>query len=197
MLKIGITGGIGSGKTIISRIFNVLGIPVFNADTAAKKLMKDHPELVKAITGAFGEEAYQQDGTLNRSFLSGRVFNDETELKKLNGLVHPVVIQAAEDWSAAQQAPYTLKEAALLFESGSYKNNDYNILVTAPVELRIRRVMQRDGLTRQQVTARMERQLDDAEKSAMADYIIINDGSSAVIPQVLQLHAFFMETSTR
>ncbi len=191
MLKVGVTGGIGSGKTTVCRIFKALGIPVFDADNAAKVLMEKDPELVTAIREAFGDEAYLSDGTLNRRYLAGKVFTDETELARLNALVHPATIRAAEEWATRQQAPYTVKEAALLFESGSYRHNDINILVTAPEPVRIQRVMERDGVTEAEVRARIARQLSDGEKAKKADYTIINDGKTAVIPQVLALHKQF------
>ncbi len=190
-LKVGITGGIGSGKTVITRIFRVLGIPIFDADKEAKRLMVHHAGLKEAIQTTFGREAYHDDGTLNRVYLAARVFNDEQQLQQLNALVHPVVIQAGEEWASVQRAPYTIKEAALLFESGSYRLNDFNVLVTAPTELRIHRVMQRDGMTAAQVAARMERQWPDEQKKTLADFEIVNDNTQALIPQVLHLHHFF------
>lgn len=190
-LKVGITGGIGSGKTIIGRIFRILGIPVFDADTEAKRLMVADVALVRAIQTEFGQKAYHEDGSLNRAYMAAEVFSDEAKLKKLNAFVHPVVIQAGEEWAAKQDAPYTVKEAALLFESGSYKHNDYNVLVTAPLALRIQRVMQRDGMTIEQVKARMERQWPDEQKKELADFEVINDGAQALIPQIMNLHHFF------
>ncbi|MFC3196958.1 dephospho-CoA kinase [Parapedobacter deserti] len=190
-LKVGITGGIGSGKSVICRMFRVLGIPIFDADTEAKRLMVDDPQLVNAISTAFGTEAYRNDGSLDRAYLAAKVFGDEDQLSRLNALVHPVVIRAGEEWAARQQAPYTIKEAALLFESGSYKLNDYNVLVTAPVHLRMERVMQRDGVTAEQVETRMTRQWSDDKKERLADFSIVNDGRRAVIPQVLELDRFF------
>ena len=190
-LKVGITGGIGSGKTIIGKIFRVLGIPVFDADTEAKRLMTMNEALIHAIKVEFGQEAYHKDGLLNRAYMAGEVFNDETKLKKLNAMVHPIVIEAGEEWAAKQDAPYTIKEAALLFESGSYKHNNYNVLVTAPLELRIQRVMQRDDVTIEQVKARVERQWSDEQKKQLADFEITNDGKQALIPQVMNLHHFF------
>ncbi|MNT33826.1 Dephospho-CoA kinase [compost metagenome] len=130
---------------------------------------------------------------MNRQFLSAQVFNDADQLAKLNAIVHPAVIQAAEDWADAQTAPYSLKEASILFESGSYKKLDYTILVTAPVEIRIARVMQRDQVTREQVLARMNNQLPDEEKAKLADFVIINDGIKALIPQVMALHRQFQK----
>ncbi|HLW50480.1 MAG TPA: dephospho-CoA kinase, partial [Sphingobacteriaceae bacterium] len=139
-LKVGITGGIGSGKTTICQTFKVLGVPVFDADQETKILMQTNPELIEGIKRLFGEQAYNEQGVLDRSYLANLVFKDESMLQKLNSLVHPVAIQAAVDWAESQDATYTLKEAALLFESGSYKHNDVNILVTAPEEVQIHRV---------------------------------------------------------
>ncbi|SEL06187.1 dephospho-CoA kinase [Parapedobacter koreensis] len=190
-LKIGVTGGIGSGKSTICRIFSVLGIPVFDADREARRLMTADAGLVRAIQAEFGREAYQKDGSLNRAYLAAQVFNDRTKLKQLNALVHPVVIQAGEAWAAEQDAPYTIKEAALLFESGSFKLNHYNILVKAPEAIRIERVIKRDGVTAEQVRSRMAQQWPEAEKESLADEVIFNDGVQAVIPQVLKLDHFF------
>ncbi|GGC21355.1 dephospho-CoA kinase [Parapedobacter defluvii] len=190
-LKIGVTGGIGSGKSVVCRIFNVLGIPVFDADAEAKRLMTIDASLRNAIRAEFGTEAYHEDGTLNRPYLADQVFNDEQRLKILNGLVHPVVIRKGEQWAQQQKAPYTIKEAALLFESGSFKLNHYTILVSAPVGIRIERVMQRDGVTAEQVKARMERQWPDERKRQLADFVIVNDGIQALIPQVLALDKQF------
>lgn len=192
-LKVGITGGIGSGKTTVCRIFKVLGVPVFDADQETKNLMQNDPNLVSAIKNSFGEQAYDENGVLNRAFLAGQVFKDEAKLKILNELVHPVAIQAAVDWAESQEAPYTLKEAALLFESGSYKLNDVNILVTAPEEERIRRVMQRDQVPRQQVLDRISKQMPEDQKKEMADYVIDNSGEVPLIPQVLALHELFLK----
>lgn len=190
-LKIGVTGGIGSGKSVICRVFGVLGIPVFDADTAARQLMTSNTMLVAAIKSEFGSEAYHDDGTLNRPFLAAKVFADEQRLKKLNSLVHPIVIQTGEEWADRHEAPYTIKEAALLFESGSFKLDHYNVLVTAPTAIRIDRVVARDGVKREQVLARMEQQWPDEKKKELADFIVVNDGIQAIIPQVLKLDRFF------
>lgn len=190
-VKVGVTGGIGSGKSVICRIFHVLGIPVFDADAAAKRLMTTDTGLARAIQTEFGKDAYYEDGTLNRTYLASEVFGDEIKLQKLNALVHPVVIQAGEEWAAQQDAPYSIKEAALLFESGSFKRNDYNILVVAPLALRIDRVMQRDGVAAENVKLRMSRQWSDDQKAELADFKIVNDGVQAIIPQVLELDRFF------
>lgn len=190
-IKVGVTGGIGSGKSIVCRIFNTLGIPVFDADTEAKRLMATDAGLVAAIRSEFGDEAYDADGSINRGYLASQVFSDGRRLETLNRLVHPVAIRAGEEWANRQDAPYSIKEAALLFESGSFKLNDYTILVTAPEAIRIERVVQRDGVTPEQVRARMQRQWSDDEKARLADFTIVNDGEQAIIPQVLELDRLF------
>ena len=191
-IKVGIAGGIGSGKTIICHVFKVLGIPVYNADLEAKLIMNKSDQVRLAVMQEFGDEAYS-NGVLNRAFLAAQVFNDAAKLAQLKRIVHPAVIQAAEDWADAQTAPYSLKEASILFESGSYKKVDYSILVTAPIEIRIARVMERDQVTREQVLARMNNQMSDEEKTKLADFVIINDGITPIIPQVMALHHQFQK----
>jgi dephospho-CoA kinase len=191
MIKIGITGGIGSGKTMVAGIFSVLGIPVFDADTEAKKIMETDEELRVSISRTFGEAAYQ-DGTLNRKYLSSVVFNDPFQLELLNSLVHPAAIAAAEAWALQQQAPYVVKEAALFFEAGSATGIDYMIGVYAPQHIRIKRVMDRDGIAREEVLARMNRQIQEEIKMRLCDFVIINDEQQLVIPQVLKLHERFL-----
>lgn len=193
MLKIGITGNIGGGKTTVSKIFEILGVPVFYADDAAKNVMTGDEVLVHGLKKAFGEAAYFDDGSLNRKHIAGIVFNDEKELVKLNALVHPAVFRAFDSWAAqVKDAPYVMKEAALLFESSSYKMCDKTIMVTAPLELRISRVMQRDGFTREEILAREAKQFTEEKKIALADFVIKNDDSELVIPQVLKLHEQFL-----
>ncbi|MEC3879725.1 dephospho-CoA kinase [Parapedobacter sp. 10938] len=190
-IKVGVTGGIGSGKSVVCRVFQTLGIPVFDADREAKLLMATDSDLMAAIRSEFGDQAYHDDGSVNRGYLASQVFNDPQRLERLNGLVHPVAIRAGEEWAHRQEGPYSVKEAALLFESGSFKLNDYTILVTAPEDVRIARVVQRDGVTPEQVRARMQRQWPDEEKARLADLTIVNDGKQAIIPQVLALDRFF------
>jgi dephospho-CoA kinase len=188
MLKIGITGGIGSGKTTVSRIFEILGIPVFYADDAAKSVMHTDKLLAQSIKETFGSEAYDIQQQLNRKYLAEIVFKDEQKLAALNQLVHPAVFRAFDSWLVLQKAPYILKEAALLFESGSYKLCDKNILVTAPEELKIKRVMERDGISAEQVRSRMSKQFTEEQGRKMADFIIVNDEHQLLIPQILKLH---------
>jgi dephospho-CoA kinase len=193
MFKVGITGNIGSGKTTVCKIFEVLGIPVFYADDAAKDVMVTDAELIAGIKQAFGNEAYFEDSALNRKHIAGIVFNNKEELAILNGLVHPAVFRAFDKWVANQKkAPYVLKEAAILFESGSYKKCDRAIMVTAPLDLRIKRVTMRDGITADEVRSRNDRQFTEEKKLAMASDVIINDDTQLVIPQVLKLHELYL-----
>ena len=192
MLKIGITGNIGGGKTTVSKIFEVLGIPVFYADDEAKKVMVEDIILIGALKKAFGNDAYFDDGSLNRKHIASIVFSDEVQLAKLNSLVHPAVFRSFDNWVAQiKNAPYVIKEAALLFESTSYKMCDYSVMVTAPLELRIQRVIARDGLTRAEVESRDAKQFTEEKKIQLANYVIRNDDTQMVIPQVLELHQIF------
>ena len=197
MLKVGITGNIGSGKTTVSKIFEILGVPVFYADDAAKKVMAEDPVLIDALKKEFGDESYFDDGSLNRKHIAGIVFNNESELTKLNGIVHPAVFRAFDNWVAGiKSAPYVMKEAALLFESLSYKTCDKTIMVTAPLDLRIDRVMQRDNLTRAEVEGRNAKQFSEDMKIQLADFVIRNDDTELVIPRVLELHEKFLTLSS-
>jgi dephospho-CoA kinase len=192
MLKVGITGNIGSGKTTVSKIFEVLGIPVFYADDAAKNVMVNDPILIDAIKSTFGKASYFDDGTLNRKHIAAIVFNNEAELDKLNAIVHPATFRAFHNWLPKQQgAPYVLKEAALLFESDSFKMCDKTIMVTAPLEMRIKRVMLRDNLPEEEILKREARQFTEEKKLQLADHSINNNEKELVIPQVLALHQQF------
>ncbi len=192
MLHIGLTGGIGSGKSTVARIFEVLGIPVYYADGAARRLMQEDVALKQALTEVFGQELYAGE-QLNRQLLAGMVFNNPAKLVQLNALVHPVTIADAAAWMVQQEAmhpaaPYTLKEAALIFESGSQRGLDYVIGVHAPKHLRLQRVMQRDGISREAVQERMSKQINETIKMRLCDFVITNDEQTPVLPQVLALH---------
>jgi dephospho-CoA kinase len=192
MLKIGITGGIGAGKSTVASIFKVLGVPVFDADATAKNILNTDPVLREQIIATFGLETYKQ-GLLDKKYLATLVFNNPDQLAKLNALVHPATIAAAEQWASHfTSRPYIIKEAALLFEAGTNEGLDYIIGVTAPEELRIARVMARDQVTREEVLGRMQHQLDDTEKMRRCDFVIDNNEQSLVIPQVLALHQKFI-----
>jgi dephospho-CoA kinase len=193
MLKVGVTGGIGSGKTTVCKVFELLGIPVFYADDVAKSIMHTDQVLKTAILNTFGERAYNKEGTLNRSYISSLVFNNKPELEKLNSLVHPAVFRAFDNWLLQQKdAPYVIKEAALLFESDSYKMCDESILVIAPTETKISRVKLRDGISDEDVKLRMNRQFSDEVKIKFADHILNNDEKQLIIPKIIQLHQQFL-----
>jgi dephospho-CoA kinase len=193
-LRVGITGGIGSGKTTICRIFMELGIPVHFADERAKALMVESKPLIKQVKSLFGPIAYLPDGSLNRKLIADLVFQDAKMLEKLNAIVHPAVLSDGEKWHKRQRnMPYTLKESALLFEIGSQVFFDKTITVFAPKEIRLQRTMQRDGLTQAAVEARMGKQMDDEKKVQLADFVIVNDGSKLLLPQVLDIHRQLVE----
>jgi len=186
MLKIGLTGGIGSGKSTVSKIFEQLGVPIYYADTAAKRIMNEDPILSAQLIEHFGPEVYV-DGALNRSLVASIVFNDKHQLAVLNSLVHPATIRDAEAWMALQSTPYAIKEAALIFESGSQDQLDYVIGVSAPESLRIQRAMKRDNLSREAIKERIQNQLSESIKMRLCDFVIVNDEQQLVIPQVIEL----------
>jgi len=189
MLTIGLTGGIGSGKSTVAKIFESLGVPVYYADDRAKLLMSINNYLIESIKSEFGDEIYNDKNLLQREKLAEIVFADESMLSKLNALVHPEVFKDAECWMLAHSGHvYVLKEAALIFESNSAGNLDYVITVTAPDELRIKRVMDRDGSTRQQVIDRMNKQIDQHEKARRSDFVVLNDEKQLLIKQINHIH---------
>ena len=191
MLKIGITGGIGSGKSTVCTIFQILGIPVFNADIEARKLY-DEPRVKEAIILAFGDIMYPQ-GVFDKKAMADLVFQSADKLKQLNELLHPLVQIQFDTWLQQQVSPYAIKEAALLIEAGSYQQLDALILVTCPMNKRIERVMKRDRVTEDEVLARINKQLSEEDKRALCQYEIINDDRQLLIPQVLQLHHQLMQ----
>ncbi len=195
MLKIGITGGIGSGKSLVCRLFGLLGIPTYDADTRAKWLMAHHPDLRQDLTSAFGEETFTPAGALNRAYLAGLVFNDQERLAQINRLVHPRVGEDFAAWAETKRhLPYVIKEAALLFEAGSSRDLDQVITVSAPQELRISRTLLRDPhRTRADIEAIIQKQLSEAERHAKAHHVLYNDDQQLVIPQVLALDALFRQ----
>lgn len=195
MLRIGLTGGIGSGKTTVAQIFNVLGIPVYSSDDAAKRLMNEDEDLKKKIIESFGKESYQ-NGELNRKYVANEAFSDPKKIKLLNSMVHPATIKDATAWMEKQNAPYVIKEAALIFESGSDQFLDYVIGVKSPLNLRIERTMKRNNVTAEEVASRMKLQMDEVEKMNRCDFIIVNDEKEMLIPQVLSLHQKFLEVTS-
>ena len=188
MKTIGITGGIGSGKTTCCRLFEKLGIPVYYADTRAKKLMLSSRPLKKQIKELLGDKAYHSNGRPNRPYIASKIFTDKKLLKQMNAVVHPAVGRDVIEWVQTQKAPYVLYEAALLVENGSYKNFNKLIVVTCPKEERIRRVMKRDGVNEEAVLARMKNQLSEKKKIAVADMLIDNSGEMELEEQIEKIH---------
>jgi dephospho-CoA kinase len=188
MKKIGITGSIGSGKSTVSNIFAALGIPVYDADLRAKSLMIYNTSLVNGIKQLLGSEAYLPSGELNKTYIASIAFHDTSVLAQLNALVHPAVFGDFDNWCTQQKTPYVLKEAALMFESDSYKQLDEVIVVTAPEGLRIKRTMNRDGISKNAVLSRMNNQLSQEEKLARGQHEIRNNELELLIPQVISLH---------
>ena len=190
MFTVGLTGGIGSGKTTVCRVFSVLGIPVFNSDEQAKLLLQDDPEVKAAVLQLFGSSVYPA-GVLDKKALAQLVFNDPKALAGLNAIVHPAVRRAFKEWAESQQAPYVINEAAILVETGAYPSFDRLVTVEAPEDVRLARVMARDGSPEEQVRQRMSNQATEAQRREVAHAVIENDGYSMVLPQVLALHEKF------
>ncbi len=196
LLKVGITGGIGAGKSIVSKIFNILGIPVYNADAWAKKMMVQDPDIVQAIKDNFGKDAYLSDGELNRIHLAKKIFVDPEKRNVINEIVHPTIALDFEKWTKAQtNVQYILKEAALLFESAAYKKLNYIITVVAPIDQRISRVLIRDKhRTKRDIENIISVQSNDEEKVSKSQFIVTNDNSQLLIPQVLKIHDLLVNT---
>jgi dephospho-CoA kinase len=193
MYKVGITGGIGTGKSIVCSVFSVFGIPIYDADSRAKWLTEHDPIIRQELITTFGSEVFNGN-ILNRSFLAGAAFSNETKTRMLNAIIHPVVAKDFAEWVLTQQgAPYVLKEAALLYESGSAKELDTMIVVSAPMELRLKRVLKRDShRTEKQIRDIIARQWSEGEKLALANHIVYNDELQLLVPQVLALHKQFL-----
>lgn len=187
MKIVGLTGGIGSGKTTVAKVFNELGIAVYIADDEAKALMNRSKVIKRKLINLFGEQAYT-DNELNRPFIADKIFHDKSLLEKMNGIVHPKVGQHFNRWVKNQKGPYVLKESAILFETNGHKNCDFTILVTAPMDLRIKRVIERDNTTTKKVKAIMDNQLSDAKKMTKADFIIENVDLDKMRQQVMDTH---------
>ncbi len=187
MLKVGITGNIGCGKTMVCDMFKVYGIPVYNADIEAKKLMETDAEIIRLVTKEFGAESYINN-KLNRAYLAKKVFSDFHQLHLLNAIIHPIVIEHSLAWMNKQDAPYVIKEAALIYESGAANELDVVIGVNAPFNLRIQRVVQRDGLSREDILKRMEQQMDQEIKMKLCNFVINNNEKQSLIEQVEDIH---------
>jgi len=188
MIKVGLTGGIGSGKSFVAKLFEALNIPVYSADKEAKRLMWRDGKLKHDIKNLLGVEAYHSNGRLNRQFIASKVFENKTLLTKLNALVHPAVREDLNYWFSQQVSPYAIQEAALIFETGKSEFFDKIITVVADKELRISRTMKRDKCTRQSVLSRMKNQMPQDQKAERSDYIIDNNGSKSLIQQVYAIH---------
>ena len=187
MRRVGITGGIGSGKSTVCRILRVLGVPVFEADAEGRTLLTHDPDVIDAVRERFGPDLIGEQG-VDRQALARIVFNDPAALQDLNAIVHPAVRMAFARWADAQHAPYVVMEAAILAESGGRSQVDDLVVVSAPEDLRVQRVMARDGVDEQAVRDRMANQLTDAEREAQADAVLVNDERRLLLPQVLALH---------
>ena len=195
MLKVGITGGIGSGKSTVCNIFSSLGIPVFNADTETKQLYANSTELRHQLITTFGADVFLSSGAINKPFLSEKLLVDEGR-KALNAVVHPFVFERFKHWSEEQKSPYVIKEAAILFESGADKTVNKSILVTAPIDSRIERVKSRDGRTAEEVQSIMDKQWPESRLRDLVDFVVVNDGNHSLIEQVRDLHAKLIHEST-
>ena len=187
MIKVGISGGIGSGKTTVSKVFQTLGVPVFYADDVVKNLYNTDERLQKAMIDLFGATIYE-NGKLQTQLLAALIFNNNHLLQQVNELTHPLVSTAFAQWTERQKAPYVMLEAAILFECGMDTLMDINISISAPENVRIARVMQRGGISEEQLSLRMSQQWNDEQRNAKADYVIINDNKEALLPQITTIH---------
>lgn len=192
MLTVGITGGIGSGKSTVCRVFRILGIPVFQADNVARRLQDEDPDIRRKLIEYFGTDIYTEDQLLNRKKLAGIIFNSPADLQRVNHLVHPAVYQEFENWKEKMTSfPYLLYEAAILFETGNASRFDYTILVVTDEKERLQRVMKRDKISAEAVLQRMRNQMQDPEKMKLASFLIKNNDNQLIIPQILVLDQFF------
>ncbi|KAA0989521.1 dephospho-CoA kinase [Dyadobacter aurulentus] len=192
-LQIGVTGGIGSGKSVVCELFSCLGVPVYNADIRAKWLTNHSLEVRSAVTALLGPDAYDAAGKYNTSYVASIVFKDEFLLKKLNQIIHPAVLRDTEDWvSKHGKSHYVIKEAAIMNRAGEGNTLDFVIVVEAEVNLRIARILERDQRSESEIRAIIERQVSDDARKKVADFVINNNENSALIPQVMQLHRQFL-----
>lgn len=195
MMVVGLTGGIGSGKSTVAKMFMELGVPVYDSDAEAKMLMATSPEIKSKIIELLGNEAYSND-VLNRPYIADKVFKDPNLLERLNGIVHPAVREHFVAWAKGKKAPYVIQETALIFENGAQDQYDHTILVTAPVETRIQRVVERDKVATQSVVDRMKNQLDDEQKQQLAHYAIENLDLDKTKKKVKELHLKLLALSS-
>jgi len=197
MLRIGLTGGLGSGKSTVAAIFELLDVPVYYADVAAKRLMEEDSSLRETIIENFGQDSYR-DGKLNKSYLAELVFKDSVKLTTLNAIVHPKTIADSSKWMEQQMlnnTPYIIKEAALIFESDAHQSLDKVIGVSCPVEIRIKRAMERDGASEKKIIDRMSKQMDEEKKMGLCDFLLFNDEKELLVPQIVSLHRKLLKLS--
>ena len=188
MLKIGVTGGIGSGKSIVCNVFKTLQIPVFEADHEAKKIIQQNVNVKHKLISHFGEETFRADGSYNTGYISKIIFSDISGLQIINNIVHPYVKDKFIEWSNIQTAPYVIEEAAILFESGADKHVDKVIMVYSEIDIRIERIRKRNGMTVQNIKKITETQMDELEKCKLADFTIVNNEKTLLLPQILNIH---------
>ena len=186
MKRIGITGGIGAGKSLVAEIIKAMGFPVYNSDERAKELTESNPKIKEGLIHLFGEEIYQND-TLNKFALAQAIFSDDSQREKVNALIHPIVREDYNLWALAQNNSLVFNESAILFETGSFKNFDAIILVYAPKELRIKRIMKRDNCSENEVLKRMNSQFSDEEKYQLTEFRVLNDEQTPLLVQVEQI----------
>lgn len=191
MLKVGITGGIGSGKSTVCHLFRCLEIPVFSADDAGRQLLESDNTVIEQVKNSFGEDVFM-DGKPDRKKIGGIVFNNPGKLAQLNAIIHPAVRKKYMEWTQVQKAPYLIYEAAILFETGLYKQLDFTVLVTAPGLLRIKRVIARDGISETSIRDRIKNQWSDEEKMKLASFVLVNDDTQALLPQVINIHTLLL-----
>ena len=192
MLKVGLTGGIGSGKSTVASIFEILGVPVYYADVRAKELMEQHEEIIHFIKKTFGQDSYT-NGKLNKPNLSSQIFADSKKREQLNSFVHPLTIADAENWMNLQSSAYCIKEAALIFESKAEKKLDWVIGVFSPIELRLKRIIKRDLITETEALAKINTQMNEDEKMSKCDFVIHNNEMEMLTHQVMELHQTLMQ----
>jgi dephospho-CoA kinase len=188
MIKVVITGGIGSGKSTVCKVFEKLGIPVFNADAVAKSITNNNKYAKSKLIDLFGNSIYHSNGVIHRKKLADIIFNNNIALQKVNKIIHPLVFEEFENWSLKQTTPYVVQESAIVFENKNTLRFDKIITVTSPVEIRIERCMKRDSISREQIEERMKNQLSDDEKIALSDFVIVNDNTEMILPQILNIH---------
>jgi dephospho-CoA kinase len=189
MMVVGVTGGIGSGKSLVGSVFNSLGIPLFNSDQEGRRLLSEDEKVKHQVVALLGEKVIDAEGKLDRSKIAASVFNNPAQLEALNKIIHPSVQQSFMEWVKLHaEVPYVIKETAILFESGTYKSCDKIITVIAPLDVRIQRVIERDGISREQVAERIKNQWSDEERIKHSDFLIYNDGNRLIIPQVVEIH---------